>query len=59
MSAQKELIVYRKMLRTARRALQRIRDYEPGAHMIARAALEEIEQTGFPYVGAKVDEDAT
>jgi hypothetical protein len=58
MSAAKELIVYRKMLRTARRALQRIRDYEVGPHLIARNALEEIEQTGFPYVGAKVDEDA-
>jgi hypothetical protein len=57
-SVAKELIVYRKMLRTARRALQRIRDYEPGAHSIARAALEEIERTGFQYVGTKVDEDA-
>jgi len=57
MSAAKELIVYRKMLRTARRALQRIRDYEAGAHMIAAVALEEIEQTGFPYVGAKVADE--
>jgi hypothetical protein len=26
--------------------------------MIARGALEEIEQTGFPYVGAEIDEGA-
>jgi hypothetical protein len=58
MSAAKELIVYRKMLRIARQALQRIRDYEAGPHSIARNALDEIEQTGFPYVGAKVDEDS-
>jgi hypothetical protein len=56
MSAQKELIIYRKMLRTARRALQSIRDYEPWAHMIARNALDEIEQTSFGVV-PEVDEE--
>jgi hypothetical protein len=54
MSAAKELIVYRKLLRTARLALQRIRDYEPGARMIAQGALEEIEQVGFPYGDSRI-----
>lgn len=39
-----EIVSYRKMLRVARTALQRIRDYEAGAHTIARNALREIDE---------------
>jgi hypothetical protein len=47
MTKKDELIAYRKMLRIARQALKRIRDYEAGAHSIARNALDEIEQSAY------------